>query len=100
MPFINNLLLGITNLRTKAGEKLNSLYADIGVKNNLTTANKSNLVGAVNEVNAKFIPYENAIKDADLNNKSLNNVNNIDTKNLKINTLNGILKTINGHSIF
>ena len=96
MPFINNLLLGITNLRTKAGEKLNSLYADIGVKNNLTTANKSNLVGAVNEVNAKFIPYENAIKDADLNNKSLNNVNNIDTKNLKINTLNGILKTING----
>lgn len=96
MPFINNLLSNITNLRTKVGEKLNLLYSDIGIKGNLTTANKDNLVGAVNEINSKFIPYENAIKDVNLNNKSLNNVNNTDTKSLKISNLNGILKTING----
>lgn len=52
MGYLSDLTINITALRIKTGEKLNKLYADIGDKSQLTTSNKTNLVHAINELNA------------------------------------------------
>lgn len=52
MSFISDLLIEISSFRIRIGNKLNALANRIGVLNNLTTSNKTDLVNAINEVNS------------------------------------------------
>src|SRR5690606_15844657 len=53
MSFISDLLIEISSFRIRVGNKLNALSNRIGDLTALTTTNKTDLVGAINEVNGK-----------------------------------------------
>src|SRR5690606_35756656 len=53
MSFISDLLIEISSFRIRVGNKLNALANRISDLTALTTSNKTDIVGAINEVNGK-----------------------------------------------
>lgn len=69
MSFISDLLIEISSFRIRVGNKLNTLANRIGDLTALTTSNKTDIVGAINEVNGKtgdFVPYTGATQPLNL----------------------------------
>src|SRR5690606_24636678 len=59
MSFISDLLIEISSFRIRVGNKLNALANRIGELTALTTSNKTDIVGAINEVDGKTSALDN-----------------------------------------
>lgn len=60
MGLISDLITNVTAFRATTGDKLNSLYDDIGNKSMLNTNNKTSLVSAINEINSSVLFSDDA----------------------------------------
>ena len=86
MSFISDLIINVSAFRIKIGEKLITLSNRIGNLPSLNTNNKTNLVAAINEVNANSIQTLSTGSDTQPGRVEISNGNAIQLRDLSTGT--------------